>query len=204
MESNSRFQQMMTSLSDWLSEQEWFRQLKGKWEELDAQSRTYLKAAGAGGAVLIVLMMLLSAVWNVHSLKGELADKQELLTHIQTANEELRRLRDETSGSAAAGGGGGGPWAPYFETVGTNAGLEKATLTIGGDKPGATSDQAKETLYDLNLKHVSIKQVVRYAFGIENGARPVKLRNLSIDTHADPEGYMDATLSVSAFALITK
>lgn len=203
MESNSRFQQMMASFSDWLSEQEWFRQLKSKWEELDTQSRTYIKAGGVGGGVLVILILLLNAVWGVHSLKAELADKQELLTHIQTANEELRRLREETAGSTATSGGNGA-WAPYFEIVGANSGVDKAALTVSGDKPGATNDQAKETLYDLTLKHVSIKQVVRYAFGVENGSRPVKLRNLSIDTHADPEGYMDATLSVSAFALITK
>jgi hypothetical protein len=204
MESNSRFQQWSSSASDWLNEQEWFRQLKAKWEEVDPQSRTYIKAAGAGGAVLIVFGMLFSAIWNVHSLKSDLADKQQLLTLIQNANEELRRLRDETAGSPAANGGGGGPWAPYFETVGANAGVDKAALTISPEKPGANSDQAKETLYDLSLKHVSIKQIVRYAFGLENGSRPVKLRNLSIDTHADPEGYMDATLSVSGFALVTK
>lgn len=204
MESNSRIQQWMTSVTDWLNEQEWYGQLKTKWEELDPQSRTYVKAGGVGASVLLVLIMLISAVWSVHSLKGELSDKQDLLSQINAANEEMRRLRDETSVSAAAAGGATGPWPAYFETIGGNAGVDKASLTISGDKPGTATDQAKETLYDLNLKHVSIKQIVRLAFGLENGSRPVKLRNLAIDTQADPQGYMDATLSVSAFALINK
>ncbi len=204
MGSDSMFQQWITSVSDWLGEQEWFQQLKGKWEELDPQSRLYVKAGAASGSVLLFFILVLSAVWSVHSLKNELAEKTELLSQIQSANDELRRLRDETAGAAAAGAQQTGPWPAYFESVGTGAGLDKATLTVSGEKPGATSDQAKEGLYDLGLKHVSIKQVVRFAFGLENGARPVKLRNLSIDTHADPEGYMDATLAVSAFALITK
>lgn len=173
-------------------------------EELDPQSRTYLKAAGAGGSVLLAASPHLNAVWNVHSLKSELYEKQELLTQIQAGNDELRRLRDETAGSPAAGGGGAGPWEPYFETVGSNAGVDKAALTVSGDKPGATTDQAKETLFDLSLKHVSIKQGHPLRIRPRERTRPVKLRNLSIDTHADPEGYMDATLSVSAFALITK
>jgi hypothetical protein len=153
------------------------------------------------------MLLVLSAVWSVHSLKKELADKTELVSSIQTANEELRRLRDETAGSPAASAGaaaGGGTWTSYFESIGTGVGLDKSMLTVSGDKAGATTDQAKESLYDLTLKHVSIKQVVRLAFGIENGSRPAKLRNLSIDTHADPQGYMDATLAVSGFALITK
>jgi hypothetical protein len=195
---------MLTQFSDWLGEQEWFKQLKAKWEELDPQSRTYVKAGAAFGSVLLTLILLLSAVWSVHSLKNELAEKQELLTHIQNGYEELRRLREESSGLSAGGGGGAGPWPAYIETVGTNAGVDKSAYSLSPEKSGATSDQAKETLIDLSLKHVSIKQIVRFAFGLENGSRPVKLRNLAIDTNADPEGYMDATLSISAFALITK
>lgn len=206
MENESRFQQILTNISEWLNEQEWYGQLKAKWEELDPQSRIYLKAAGLGGSILLLFIFVISAVWSVHSLKNELADKQELLTSIQTANEELRRLREETAGSPAAmaGAGGNGTWPSYFEGLSATAGVDKSALTVGGEKPGATSEQAKETLFDLSLKHVSIKQVVRMAFGLENGSRPVKLRNLSIDTHADPQGYMDATLAVSAFAMINK
>jgi hypothetical protein len=208
MENESRLQGLLNSASDWLGEQEWFGQLKTKWEELDTESRLYIKAGSLVGGLLFLLFLVLSAVWSVHSLKSELADKTELVSSIQAANDELRRLRDETAGSPAASPGaatvGNGTWTSYFETVGGTAGLDKSMLTVSGDKPGTTTEQAKETLYDLSLKHVSIKQVVRYAFSLENGTRPVKLRNLAIDTHADPEGYMDATLAVSGFALITK
>ena len=62
-------------------------------------------------------------------------------------------------------------------------------------------DQAKEAMFDLKLKHVTIRQVVRYAFFLESGGKPVKLRNLTIDTKGDPSGYLDATLAVSGFAV---
>jgi hypothetical protein len=208
MENDSRFQQWLNSVTEWLNEQEWFGQLKAKWEELEPQNRVYVKAGGVVGGLLFLMMLVLSAVWSVHSLKNELADKTALVASIQSANDEMRRLKDETAGSAAASAGaaagGGGTWTSYFENVGNTVGVDKTSLTVSGDRAGAVTDQAKESLYDLSLKHVSIKQVVRYAFGVENGSRPVKLRNLSIDTHADPQGYMDATLAVSAFALITK
>ena len=35
---------------------------------------------------------------------------------------------------------------------------------------------SKESLFDLSIKHVSVKQVVRLAYFLENGSRPVKLR----------------------------
>ena len=70
---------------------------------------------------------------------------------------------------------------------------------MGPEKPGNPSELAKEALIDLTLKKINIKQAVRYAFNLEHGARPVKLRNLSIETKSDNPGYVDAVLAVSAF-----
>lgn len=205
MENESRLKQWKSSVFEFLSEQPFVQQLKTKWEELDPNSRQYLKVGGAGATVLLLLIFVISSVWSVHSLKKELNEKQELLSTIQTANEELRRLREVTSSLPSAGGGSGvGAWPSYFETVGASTGIDKASLNVGDEKPGAEGETAKETLFDVSVKHVSIKQVVRYAFGLENGTRPVKLRNLSIDTKADPAGYMDATFSVSGFAMVNK
>lgn len=191
--------EFVNTISDKLSEQEWFQQLKGKWEELDPQSRSYLKMAGFASAVMLFLYMTFSSIWTVHQLKKDLADKTDLLNVIQNANEELRRLRESGSPQASADTG---PWNAYFETTATPLGIEKSMLTISADKPGASSDIAKESLYDIAMKKVTIKQIIKYAYQLENGGRPVKLRNLTMNTNADPEGYMDATLSVSGFALI--
>lgn len=191
--------ELINTISDKLSEQEWFQQLKGKWEELDPQSRSYLKMAGFASGVLLFVYLTFSSLWGVHELKRELADKADLLGVVQGANEELRRLR-EGGGSINAEVGN---WNNYFEsTAAQSAGIDKSMLTISAEKPGATSDVAKESMYDIAMKKVTIKQVVKYAFQLENGNRPVKVRNISINTNADPEGFMDATLAVSGFSLI--
>ena len=160
-----------------------------------------LKFAGFGGGALILLISVLSFIWGVYSLKREVSEKSELLNTIQTANDELRRLK-ETSPPVQAPEAGGGAWAQYFDAVAGGAGVDKAQLNVASEKVGNSTDTLKETLFDVAIKKVSIKQVVRLAFAFETGARPVKLRNLTIDTKADPEGYMDATLSISAFSLI--
>jgi hypothetical protein len=196
----------LDKITDALNEQVWFQELKGKWEELDPQSKTNLKFALCGVGVLSVLMMIFTSIWSVHSLKKELEDKRNLLATIQSANDEARRLRDASAVSATAGGDAdqdAGNWIPYFENLTASAGFEKTNLTISAEKPGASSEQSKESLFDLHIKHVNIKNVVKYAFNLENGTRPIKVRNLLIDTKMDHSGYLDATLAVSAFALIT-
>jgi len=191
--------EFVNTISDKLSEQEWFQQLKGKWEELDPQSRSYLKMAGFASAVILFLYLVFSSIWSIHGLKKDLADKDDLLNVVQSANEELRRLR-ETGGAQVNAEVGN--WSTYFEATATPLGIEKAALNISAEKPGTSSEVAKESLYDIAMKKVTIKQVIKYAFQLENGNRPVKMRNISITTNADPEGYMDATLSVSGFSLI--
>jgi hypothetical protein len=47
-----------------------------------------------------------------------------------------------------------------------------------------------------------LRQIVNLSVNLETGSRPIKVRHIEIDTHADPEGYMDAQLSISAFKII--
>jgi hypothetical protein len=199
MESESKLQQV----SDWLNEQEWYQQGKAKWDEVDPAVQAYIKIGALASVALFGVALMISSMWTVHSLKNEYMEKQELLSILNSANEEMRHLK-ETTAAVQGGGGAVGTWQSYFESTAESTGLDKAVLSVGGERAGSSSDATKESLYDLSLKHVSIKQVVRYAHGLETGARPVKLRNLMIDTHADPEGYMDATLAVSGFALVAK
>lgn len=207
MEISEKITGWTAALTEFLNEQPWFQQIKSKYEELDPQSRTYLKFAAFGSSILLVIIIILSFIWSVYSLKSELTEKRKLLSLIQVANDEMRQFQDIIP-SAASGGKGTDkdsvPWSTYFELLTGNAGLDKSALTISSEKAGNSNDQTKEILFDLNLKHVNIKQVVRYAFFLENGQRPVKLRNLSIDTKGDSSGYLDATLSVSAFTLVVQ
>jgi hypothetical protein len=203
MEEKSRLAQLMDSISDWLNEQVWFQQLKVKWDEQDPQHQLYFKLGGAGAALTLLCVILLSYYWSVHKTKQELMAKSELLTMISSAADELHTLQ-ATNASLSAGGGGNDPWPAYFESTAGNAGIPKGSMTVSDAKPGTTSDVAKETLFDLSMKKVNVRQAVRMAQTLESGPRPVKLRNLTIDTQPDGSGYLDVTLSVSAFAMIPK
>ncbi|MCM2324117.1 MAG: type II secretion system protein M [Oligoflexia bacterium] len=197
MESSSRLGQIFESLSDFLANQEWAQQLKAKWEELDPESQFYLRIGAIGGTLLLILFALVSLVWSTYSLKKEVAAKAELVQVLQNANDELRRLR--TAGAPTATTPSNEPWNAYLTNAATSLGLGKENFSVSDEKKGTESDQMKESLFDLTLKKVTIRQIIRLSFTLENGPRPVKLRNLLIDTKEDPAGYMDATLAVSAF-----
>jgi hypothetical protein len=199
----SRAGGFLASINEKLADQEWYQQAKAKWDELDPQSRTNALLGAAAGVVLLLLLIVGSFVAKAHGLRSELAEKLELLEALQSGGDELKRLKDSNS-AGAAGAASTAPWSAYLEGMAASSGVDKASLTLSNEKPGKSSEQGKEALIDLAVKHVSIRQVVRLAYQLETGARPVKIRNLLVDTKADPTGYMDATYSLSGFALITE
>jgi hypothetical protein len=202
MDANSRFGQFFSRLGEKIADQTWYQQLKAKWDELDQQSRTYLRGATIVGSLLLVIFILFTGWWGVRSLRKEVSEKNDILTMLQSANEELRKLKETIPfGATTRAETGAVAWPSYFENTATTAGMDKTAISVSQEKQGSKSDLAKESMFDISLKHVNIKQIVRFSFTLENSPRPVKIRNISIDTKNDPEGYMDATLAVSGFTL---
>jgi len=194
---------METKLKEFLSNQEWFQQLQDKWAELDPQSQLYLKLAGAISSFLLVLITLVSFAWSAHKTQVKLTEKSDLLRMITNANKELRQLKESTAfASLTQTGAGAEPWSAYLSNLAGTIGIAKESLSLSDEQKGTSTDFAQEFLIDLKLKHVNVRQLVRYSFSIENGTRPVKLRNLQIESQEDALGYLDATLSVSTFSLL--
>lgn len=206
MNDKSRFGQILDSISEWLNDQTWFQELRGKWDELDPQSRMYLQFVGAGIASFGVAFMLLSFTWSVHSTRSELKNKSELLSMLQSANDESKALREVSSAISlnASSGATAEAWPIYLENTAATSGIPKSSLSISDSKPGSSSDVSKESLYEVSMKKINIRQAVRYAQNLQSGPRPVKLRGLTIDTQPDASGYLDVTLSLSTFALLPK
>jgi len=173
------------SLSDQIQESEQFQQLKSKWDDLDAQSKMYLKFAAVGAGLVLAILMCLMTIWSVHGLKDEYLSKRALLAEVKDANTEIKQLR----GIAPNAGTGTSPindqrqsWPEYLETVATSSGVPKEGFTLSQEKSGSSSEQAKEYLFEITLKHITPKKLVQFIFNLENGKRPVKLRNLTTST----------------------
>lgn len=187
-------------LTDWLNEQAWWQELKSKWEELDPQSRLYLKLAGGGILLVVLLLIILNFIWGAHRLRDDVSTKSELLAYVNRSNDEMRRLKETSTN--LSGAASNDPWPAYFQQVAGGAAVPTDGFAVSDPKPGAASDVSKEALYDITVKHANIRQIVKFVQSLETGTRPVKVRDLAIDTIQDGSGYLDATLAVSAFSLV--
>lgn len=192
----------LQKLVDGIQEQPTFQKLRAKWDELDAQSRTYLQGAAAVGGVLLVGWATVGSWWKVHSIRGEIADKEEIIRMVQGASDEMRELRDRIPPSRSAEPDSQ-PWNAYFESVAGTAGLDKANMEISTESAGQVRELSKESFFEISLKKVNVKQLTRFSFQVENGARPVKIRRLSVETKPDLSGYLDAKISVAVYTMKT-
>lgn len=203
MENESKFGRMFQGVSDKIQDQVWFQQAKAKWDELDARAKTAVKYASliGGGALLVGLVG--TSVYSVADQKHEIDEKLGLIQKIQSAQDELKRLREVTS---RFNGAGDQPWGQFITEKATPSGIDPATVTIVSEiviAPAAAPVSAgpEETVVEAGLKKVNVRQLAKFLHAIENGGGTVKVRKLQIDTHPDESGYLDATVVVSAFRL---
>src|SRR5687767_8087407 len=133
MENDSKLKKLVDELSDKIQEQQWFQQLRAKWDELDPLTKLYSKLGAAAGTVLLVLVFVLVSILQVRSLKKELSSKIELKMVIQNAAEEIRNLRVKGGGGYSGDHFGG--WQQAVKAAANNAGIDEAALDLGAEKP---------------------------------------------------------------------
>lgn len=201
VEIKARLQDLRDRAGEWLQQQVWYNQLRDKWGELDAETQRAVKAAVGVLGALAFLAFAGSMVWSVRSLKQELSEKRELLSALQAANDEMRRLRDGNQGVLSQGDAAPN-WQNFVDGIAGTAGIDKDAWSVSNERASDAdtgSDAIKATLFEVTLKHVNIRQVVKMAHGLETGARPARVKMLSIDTAPDGSGYLGAQLLVLGY-----
>lgn len=177
-----------------------YQNLKDRFESLDQGLQQKIKLGSIAAGALFAFFMIGQVYWSSLSLKNEWIEKEEILFKLRSATDEVRALQAETSGSL----GSQQPWPGFFESKALSSDIDKAQLTVSPETPlKGKWTSVSEMGYEVKLAHVNVKKLVRFAFNLENGGRPVKLRNLKIESKSEPngvlKGFVDATFVVSVF-----
>ncbi len=221
MSEDSAFGRFTQQISDKLQDQVWFQQGKAKWDELDARSKMAVKYALLVSISVSLVGGVGSYLYTVADKKHEIEEKLALIQKIQSAQDELRRLKDVTSRFS---GGGDEPWGQFVQSKAPDAGIAPDSVKIvtesivsGGAAPAPAPKSAskgkdkvesppaaagpEETVVEASVDHVNVRQLTKFVHSIENGGRTVKIRRLQVDAAPDESGYLSATIVVSAFRL---
>jgi len=189
---------MLSKIQEKLETQVWFQEIMTKWDEMDPKVRKNLSLSIVGGGFLIFFISCFSFYWSVRNAEKDLYQKQSIIQMLQTSAEEMRSLRASRIGGSSIESGG---WTEYFSDLAQMSRLDREKMLIGEAKMLPSKNSVQEFIYEISFKKITISQLKDYAYSIEHGTRPVKIRNLEVDTEMNPEGYLSAKISVSAFDL---
>ena len=195
MDAGSKVQESIDKATTWLNEQEWFQEIRSKWDELDPQSQLYIRIGSASLGGILGIAIVFSALSAVTASKREYESKAELIALIKQAQSEIGDLKGKKLGAADAATKVN--WRNTLQGIAGKVGVS-GQFKVVNEKKGKTTDFATETLFMIAIEKVSIRQVVQMVFDIEHSIQPMRVRNLEILTK-DDEGYLDAKIALSAF-----
>lgn len=75
----------------------------------------------------------------------------------------------------------------------------KDKITSMDPRSTPPNDVYRESVIEVRLQQVNLKQLVDYLFKIENSGSFLKIKRLRLKTRSDDPGYLDVTFRVSSF-----
>jgi len=191
MELKEKFTQFKSKISDLLDEQDWIHELRSKWDSLDPEHQIFIRLGLGAAASLTLFIILISSLFTMSNLSSEHDEKSALL-------KLMNKALNETIGGAAVGGAAPN-WNQYFQSKASFSKIDSKSLQIAAKSGGKSDKTMEESLFEITLKHQPLRKVVKYIFEIETGQHPIRIRHINLYKDG-PEGYLDAIVSVSAFA----
>lgn len=77
-------------------------------------------------------------------------------------------------------------------------GLPATAVEILKESPGATQGVIQESLLEVKLKGLQVRQLVPFLYQIEHGSPPMKLKGLIVEPSSE-EGLLNAKVNVSGY-----
>ncbi len=180
---------------DRMKEQEWYQQLSSTWNQLPPEQQRMARIGGTVGGFLIAAYLMFSTYDSAHTAKEEYYQKEELARILTQANDELRRLKGQNSGIPQSGPQS---WAGVFQGMVSLQGLPATAVEILKESPGATQGVIQESLLEVKLKGLQVRQLVPFLYQIEHGSPPMKLKGLIVEPSSE-EGLLNAKVNVSGY-----
>lgn len=198
----SRFSELKNSFgafTDRIRDSEAVQQIKAKYDELDPQSKLYLNLGGVIAGFLFILITVISGLSTVNGLKNDMNEREEMIGWLQRSGDNLKLMKAQFE--SKQNDNINTPLNSFIENVGATTGLNPEKLSVAAESAGETLKEAKEVLVDVKMAHTNLKVVTRFLFNLtdQGEKRNLTIKNLTIDTKEDPDGYIDVSMTVAGY-----
>jgi len=175
--------------------------IKTFWEKLDANQRKLV----AGTAILVLIALILEiAVFPFWAAKTKLTKaiqvNQKKLIELSQLDAEfaLQEAAMSRIKSALASRGADFSLFAYLEKKATQANVRGRIKQMNSSK-GTQSLSLEESLIDMKLEKITIKQLTDFLYYVESPADLVKIKKITVNKMKESPEYLSAQLQISSF-----
>ena len=175
--------------------------IKTFWKKLDANQRKLV----AGAAILVLIALILEiAVFPFWAAKTKLTKaiqiNQKKLTELSQLDAEftLQEASMSRIKSALASRGADFSLFAYLEKKATQAKVRGRIKQMNSSK-GTQSISLEESLIDMNLEKITIKQLTDFLYFVESPADLVKIKKITVNKMKESPEYLSALIQVFTY-----
>jgi len=156
--------------------------------------------AGASlfGLFLIINFLVAPALSMKTKLQRNIQLNQQRIDELMLLSREYKALQASSGdvGKALSGRGKGFTLFSLLEKVASQAGLKDRIKYI---KPSTSQAKGnfKISSVEMQFQEITMEELFNYLYRIEDPQNIINVKRLSINTHKEKQGYIDATLQVS-------
>ena len=181
--------------------------IKTFWNKLDKKQQNL--ATGAAIFVLIVLILQI-AVFPFWDAKEKLAKaikiNQKKLNEISELSAEFTSLAAKTAEIKRAVSARGADFTlfSYLEKKATQANVREEIKYMNSSNRGPQSASFEESLIDMKLEKITIKQLTDFLYFAESPADLVRIKKITINKMKESPEYLSAQIQISSFQPLTQ
>jgi len=184
-----------TKIKEKIWEQEEFIKLRNQFSELDLKTQQTIFFSTILSAFLGLTGLLIALIYSSYSLKSQMQEMNDQILYIQSANEKMdlyrNEIRDQGSDLLLKDVDKNAPLPLYSTAVAQKSSIAKENIEVV-EKPGSGG----VTSVEVKLNKISLRQLQRMLFLLENAKNGVDIVKVDTDSKNDPEGYLWAVISL--------
>ena len=175
--------------------------IKTFWEKLDANQKKLIAGAGILVLIALILEMAVFPFWEAKTkLTKAIQSNQKKLTELNRLDAEftLQAASMARIKSALASRGADFSLFAYLEKKATQANV-RGRIKQMNSSPGVKSISLEESLIDMKLEKITIKQLTDFLYYVESPVDLVKVKKITINKMKESPEYLNAQLQISSF-----
>jgi general secretion pathway protein M len=175
--------------------------IKAFWEKLDVKQRPLAAGAIAFVVLLLIIQVAVYPFWKAKDkLTKSIQSSQTKLNEMTGLNTEFSGLDAKISKMKRAVAARTADFSlfSHLEKKAAQAGV-RGNIKYMNSTPGVKSVAFEETLIDMKLDKITIKQLTDFLYYAESPSDMVRIKRINIGKMKESPEYLSAQLQVSSF-----